>query len=303
MKTWSQLRTSPSGSIRSVLPALRELARVAVTEDVGEGDVSASIFPPSVRASALFLAKENGILSGIEMAQLVFQAVSENCRFKPLLRDGQEFAAGDLLAEIRGPLGALLTGERTALNFVQQLSGVATLTRRFVDAIGEGGPGIYDTRKTVPLLRWLQKRAVWHGGGRNHRFGLDDMAMLKNNHVDAAGGVAEAVALLRAGEAGKRRVPVCIEARDRAEAEAALRQRADIIMLDNMPPASMKRAVESLKRMAHDQGYPMPQIEISGGVTLANIVKMRGLPVDRISIGALTHSAPAVDISMRITQQ
>jgi nicotinate-nucleotide pyrophosphorylase (carboxylating) len=296
---WENLRANPSAPLSKVLPALRQLVREAVREDVGTGDVSAAIFEPGRRGTAVFLAKQDGVVSGIDVARLVFEEVDPACRFKVLLRNGARFAKRSALAEVRGPLASLLTAERTALNFVQQLSGVATLTAAFVEAIGNGGPGIYDTRKTVPLLRWLQKRAVLHGGGRNHRFGLDDMAMLKNNHIDAAGGVAAAVSLLRA-KPRTRTIPLCVEARDLKEATEALRERAKIIMLDNMSPGEMRRAAAVLRGEAASLRIPMPQIEISGGVSLKNIGKLRGLPMDRISIGALTHSAPAIDISLRI---
>lgn len=297
---WEQLRSDPSGSITQVLPALRRLVREAVREDVGRGDVSSCIFHRSMRGSGVFLAKQAGVVSGLEVASLVFEQVSPECQFRPLMKDGAHFKSGAVLAEVHGPLAALLTGERTSLNFLQQLSGVATLTSRFVKAIGKGGPGIYDTRKTVPLLRWLQKRAVWHGGGHNHRFGLDDMAMLKNNHVDTVGGVKAAVALLRARGFFRKGLRLCVEARNAGEALEALGEGANIIMLDNMAPTEMRRVVRMLQADAKRRGCDMPHIEVSGGVTLENIAKMRGLPVDRISIGALTHSAPAVDISLRI---
>lgn len=280
---------------------ISETVACALAEDIGCGDVSSAIFSGKEKAQARFIAKQSGVLSGTDLIKEVFCQLSPSIKVRLLKKDGERFAPKDVLAEVEGPLPLLLTGERLALNFLQQLSGVATLTRQFVDALPKDSPvGIYDTRKTVPLMRMLQKRAVVHGGGRNHRYGLDDMAMLKNNHIDAAGGVANAIARLRDSQRGSRkRVPVCIEARDLEEASQALVAGADIIMLDNMNARQVKSAVARLRALAQDKRLTMPQIEISGGITLKNLGTYANLPIDRISVGALTHSAPAVDISMR----
>ncbi len=280
---------------------LRRLVRAALAEDVGRGDVTAALVPPGTVGKARFVAKQAGVVSGLSVAAEVFRLIEPTARFRPLLKDGDRFAPGDVLAEVTASVRTLLTGERTALNFVQQLSGVATLTRRFVEALGNGSIGVYDTRKTVPLLRRLQKEAVVHGGGRNHRMGLHDMAMIKNNHVDACGGVGAAV--MRLGKSGffRKGLPLCIEVRDGAEAIEATAAGADIVMLDNMTPAGMRRAAALVAQTAKALGIRRPDLEVSGGVNLKTISRMRGLPIQRISVGAITHSAPAVDISLRIS--
>lgn len=249
------------------------------------------------------LAKQGGVLSGGDVVRAVYRQLDRTAKVRLLVKDGVHFKAGEILAEIEAPFSTLFSGERTALNFVQQLSGVATMTRAFVDALGAGARmGVYDTRKTTPLLRSLEKRAVVHGGGRNHRMGLYDMAMLKNNHIDAAGGVAEAMARLRATAAFRKnpRIPVCIEARDVKEALAAVAERAQIVMLDNMDSKRISDTVKEIRSFAKQRRLPVPQIEISGGITLERMKEVRRLPIDRVSVGALTHSAPAVDISLRI---
>lgn len=284
-------------------PGLRSLVAMALAEDVGTGDVTSALIPRKVRGEGIFLAKGAGVVSGMAAAREVFRQLAPRARFTVLLGDGASFVAGDILARVEGPYHRLLTGERTALNFLQQLSGVATLTRRHVGALGPGSRiGIYDTRKTVPLLRTLQKEAVVHGGGRNHRMGLFDMALIKNNHVDACGGVRGAVDLLaRDGFFARRpRLKLCVEARDDAEAVEAALAGADIVMLDNMDAAGIRRAVRLIGAAVARAGLPGPEIEVSGGVTPQTLRRMRDLPIDRVSVGGLTHSAPAVDISFRI---
>jgi nicotinate-nucleotide pyrophosphorylase (carboxylating) len=282
---------------------LRDTVNRALEEDLGPGDVTSAFFGPSARGRAFFLARQDGVVSGMEAAREVFRQLDRSCRFEVLVADGCAFRKGTVLARVEARVAALLSGERTALNLLQQLSGVATLTRRFVKALGRNRhTGIYDTRKTTPLLRVLEKQAVMHGGGRNHRMGLFDMAMLKNNHIDAAGGVAAAVR--RLAETGfyarKPRLQLCIEARDSREALEAMAARADILMLDNMGPSEVRETVKLVRAGARALNLPVPSIELSGGVTLKRMAQLRALPVDRISVGALTHSAPAVDISMRL---
>ena len=284
-------------------PALRSLVAMALAEDVGTGDVTSALILRKVRGEGIFLAKGAGVVSGMAAACEVFRQLAPRARFTVLLGDGASFVPGDILARVEGPYHLLLTGERTALNFLQQLSGVATLTRRHVEALGTGSRiGVYDTRKTVPLLRTLQKEAVLHGGGRNHRMGLFDMALIKNNHVDACGGVRGAVDLLaRDGFFARRpRLKLCVEARDDGEAVEAALAGADIVMLDNMNAAGIRRAVRLIGAAVARAGLPGPEIEVSGGVTPETLRRMRDLPIDRVSVGGLTHSAPAVDISFRI---
>lgn len=281
----------------------RRLAREALSEDIGNGDVTSALFGPEAQGTAFFLAKQSGVVSGMELVRAVFTHLDPNSRVTVKINDGQPFEKGDILAEVRAPVQVLLSGERVALNFLQRLSGVATVTRQFVDALGSGSAiRIVDTRKTTPLLRIVEKAAVVHGGGSNHRMRLDDMAMIKNNHVDRAGGVAEAVEALRATGFFDRKppLPLCIEARTANEALAAVHAGADIILLDNMSPAQAGQCAEQIASHAGEQNMERPLIEVSGGMTLAKIRRYRGLPIDRISVGALTHSAPALDIALRM---
>ena len=285
----------------------KALAAAALAEDVGRGDVTTAMFAPDARGTAVFLAKQAGVVSGLEVAKAVFRHMSPGARFTVLMADGTAFSAGDILAEVRAPMRALLTGERVALNFLQRLSGVATMTARHVAAAGDPAAGpdaavkIVDTRKTTPLLRLLEKTAVRHGGGHNHRMRLDDMAMLKNNHIDRAGSVAAAMQALRAAGFDQRRTPLAIEARDPAETAAAVEAGADLVLLDNMTPAQAAKCAALAARRAAERNLPAPQVEVSGGITLATIARYARIPgVHRISVGALTHSAPAIDISFRI---
>lgn len=298
-------RVSPNAAdTRGEKLCLRQLVSLALAEDIGTGDVTSAIFhDPPRKAVAFFLAKEGGRMSGGQVVREVFRQLDPSCRFTQLVPDGEDFSKGQQLVRIEGKLHALLSGERTALNFLQRLCGIATLTRQYVEALGKYADhiGIYDTRKTTPLLRSLEKEAVRDGGGRNHRFGLYDMVMLKNNHIDAAGGVAEAVRLLIArGDFIKRRLRVCIEARTAEEAKEALLSGADIIMLDNMDAPQIRACVRMLRRVCENTGLNMPEIEVSGGVTIEDVRRLRSLPIQRISVGRLTHSARALDISMRI---
>lgn len=302
----SRVSSRAAGEQRDRL-ALRHLVSLALAEDLGTGDVTSAIFrTPPRKALAFFLAKEGGRMSGGQVVKEVFRQLDPSCRFTQLVPDGEDFSQGQQLMRVEGKLYALLAGERTALNFLQRLCGIATLTREYVKALGKYADriGIYDTRKTTPVLRALEKKAVRDGGGHNHRFGLFDMVMLKNNHIDAAGGVAEAVRLLIAhGDFIRRRLPLCIEARSKEEAKEALLAGADIIMLDNMDAGQIRASVRELRRVCENTGLDMPEIEVSGGVTLEDIRRLRSLPIQRISVGRLTHSAPALDISMRLETQ
>ena len=284
---------------------LSELVRQALAEDIGPGDVSAAIFSAKEWGSGQILAKEAGVLSGSEVVDEVFRQLSKKSTVVWKRKNGQKFASGDTLAVISAPLPALLQGERTALNFLQHLCAVATLSRKFTEEIRKRSgrkvrPKIYDTRKTTPLLRALEKQAVADGGSSNHRFALFDMAMLKNNHLDAAGGISAAVERLNATGffALKPRRLLCVEARSSAEALAALKHRADIIMLDNMTPTQIEKTVGLLVNEAKKLKKRRPQIEISGGITLSNLHRYAKLPIDRISVGALTHSAGSLDIAL-----
>jgi nicotinate-nucleotide pyrophosphorylase (carboxylating) len=270
---------------------IREIVGRALAEDLGRGDLSSeAVFTPEAAGSAVILAKENGILAGMPVAEETFRLVDSNVVFKMCMQDGQEMSPGQTVAELRGPLLAILAGERVALNFLQRLSGIATLTRCFVRAVEDLPVQILDTRKTTPGLRILEKYAVRIGGGRNHRFGLYDGVILKDNHIAAAGGIESAV------ERARRSVPptikIEVEASSFQEVEAALRAGADLIMLDNMSLEQMREAVRRIGGRA--------RVEASGGVKIDTVRQVAETGVDYISVGALTHSAPAVDMSLEV---
>ncbi len=286
----------------------------ALREDVGTGDVtSEATVPAGARARARLVSKASGRIAGLAVFRRAFELCDPSCRFEALVTDGNSIEPGDEVARVEGGAYALLTAERTALNFVQRMSGIATLTRLFVDAVereagahgNDGGRDalagpvrILDTRKTNPGLRPFDKFAVRCGGGENHRYGLFDEAMVKNNHVDLAGRPLEDVVRdlrLRCGD----RFVITSEARDEAEAEAGVRGGADVVLLDNMSPERMSALVPKLRGLAAGRGRSL-ELEASGGVDLATISRIARTGVDRISIGALTHSAPALDLSLRL---
>lgn len=285
----------------------RRLARAALVEDIGPGDLASCIFSSRNRGRAILLAKADGILSGTALATATFKEISRAIRIEWHHTDGDPIKSGDTIATITGPMAGMLVGERVALNFLQHMSGIASLTQRYakIAVRGKHRPGIFDTRKTTPLLRAWEKKAVVDGGGHSHRYALYDMAMLKDNHIDAAGGISEAVALLKQNGFYKRRPPagLCIEVRTRAQAVEATWAGADIIMLDNMTPAQIRAAAMQIDIESSRMNTPAPQLEISGGITLKNLPRYANLPVQRISVGALTHSAPALDISMRYSEK
>jgi len=264
------------------------IVRRALDEDLPD-ITSEAIFESSDRGSARFLMKASGVLAGLAFAERTFAAIDSSASFVAKKKDGDDVAAGEVVAEVRGSVVGLLAGERTALNFMQRASGIATTTRRYVDAVRGTKAGIYDTRKTAPGLRALDKYAVRCGGGRNHRIGLYDMFLIKNNHVDRAGSITAAVDRIRSKGMPEK---IMVEVRNRAELDEALALRPDFILLDNMSTAEMRAAVE------HVAGA-VP-LEASGGITIDNVREFAETGVDRISIGALTHSVIALDISMRI---
>jgi len=273
--------------------ALRRAVAVALEEDLGHGDLTSPLcVPEGTQASAEIIAKEPGVLAGMAAAREVARQVDEAIRFEGLKQDSDPLEAGTVVARVSGPAPSLLAFERTALNFLQQLSGVATLTRAFVDRVAGTHTVVVDTRKTAPGLRALQKAAVVAGGGRNHRFGLYDAILIKDNHLRLAGGVANALRAARAGASFV--VKIEIEVTTPADAELAADLGADVIMLDNMTPEAVQ---ESLARI---NGRALT--EVSGNVTLETIRRYAQLGVDIISVGALTHSAPALDLSLEITQ-
>lgn len=267
---------------------IEKIARAALEEDIGWRDLTASILE-DVEAVGIVSAKEEGVLCGIQLARAVFKILQEDCLFNPFLEDGDPLAKGSIIAEIKGKARALLGGERVALNFLQHLSGIATLTRRFVEKIQGTKARILATRKTIPLLRALEKYAVEVGGGYPHRFALYDGILIKNNHIALIGDIKEAV------RRAKEMFPyqkIEIEAGNLEEVKEAIEAGADIILLDNMSVEELKEAV----RIA--QGKVM--LEASGGVSLDNVREIAETGVDFISIGALTHSAKAIDIHMEV---
>ncbi len=267
------------------------LAR-ALAEDLGAGDVTTRLTVPSTtRSAAVLIAREGGVAAGLPLFIQVFQRLDKRVKIRLRKRDGQSFKAGETLLTLRGPARALLGGERLALNLLQQLSGVATLTSRFVEAARRGGGAkVLDTRKTVPGLRLLQKYAVACGGGHNHRLGLDDAILIKDNHIKAAGSVAAAI---RACRLGAPRLKIECEVEDLRELEEALSAGADIVLLDNFSLPRLAQAVGRVRAF----GRPVLS-EASGGVDLKTIRAIAATGVDRISVGALTHSARALDLSL-----
>ncbi len=269
---------------------LPERIRMALREDLQEaGDVtSEAVFPADHRTCARIIAKETGVLSGGPVVARVFAEIDSTIQIEQLIADGERVSSGDLAFKFEGPTAKLLAAERTALNFLQRLSGIASLTARFVEA-ARGRISVCDTRKTTPLWRDLEKYAVKSGGGTNHRMGLYDMVMLKDTHADGAGGIEEA---LRRVASLRPRLQVAAEARTLAEVQAALDAKVDLLMLDNMTREMLREAINRI-----DGRIP---VEITGGVTLETIGELAELGVARVSVGALTHSAKALDFSMRI---
>lgn len=265
----------------------------ALTEDLGlRGDITTqATVAADVQASATFGARRAGVISGLEVARAAFAALDPSVVFEPLARDGDAVAAGTVAARVSGPARSLLAGERVALNFLCHMSGIATLTRGFVDAVAGTGARIVDTRKTTPGLRAFEKYAVRCGGGHNHRSGLFDAILIKDNHIVAAGGVEAAVAAARA-HAGHT-VKIEVEVGDLAELRAALKYPVDTVLLDNMAPQMLREAVGIVNGVA--------TTEASGGVTLETVRAIADSGVDLISIGALTHSAAILDLGLDFT--
>ena len=269
---------------------LERVAFAALAEDVGEGDVTTeATVDTDASGSADLVVREAGVVCGLDVAEAVFRAVEPELRFERLVDEGVVVAAGTAVARVAGPERGILTGERTALNFLARLSGIATLTRRYVDAVEGTGAAILDTRKTTPGLRVLEKHAVACGGGRNHRFGLDDGVLVKDNHLRAAGSVATAVERLRDATS----LPIEVECDTLEQVSEALAAGADAILLDNMAPDRLRAAVALAGGRA--------RLEASGGITLDNVRDVAETGVDEISIGALTHSARSLDVSLELT--
>jgi len=273
-----------------VVEAAKPLIELAVAEDIGPGDAtSEAVLPPELMLHGRIVAKEEGIVAGLPVAEAVFSRVSPDLCFTAHIQDGTRVGPGDLVAEVTGPGREMLAAERIALNFLQHLSGIATLTRAFVNAVAGTQAAILDTRKTHPGYRVLEKYAVRMGGGRNHRMSLHDMLLVKDNHIDAAGSITGAVEQARAAHPD---LPVEVEVRNLDELREVLLLDVDRIMLDNMSLEEMREAV----RLADGR----VELEASGNVNLERVAAIAATGVDYISVGALTHSAPALDLSMLV---
>jgi nicotinate-nucleotide pyrophosphorylase (carboxylating) len=271
-------------------PALyREVVRRALAEDLGWGDVTTeAIVPSELRARGVILSKCACVIAGLEVAAEAFSQLDPGCVFERKLKDGDRCEPGDIVAELRGQAASMLTAERTALNFLQRLSGIATLTRRFVEAAG-GTITVLDTRKTTPTLRALEKYAVRAGSGTNHRAGLDDGVLIKDNHIRLAGSVKAAVQLMKDADP---EMPIEVEAQSLEQVDEAVAAGADVILVDNLPLEAIREAVKRINGRA--------KVELSGGVTLDRMPALAKTGANYVSIGALTHSAPAADLSFEL---
>ena len=270
--------------------AAEPLIALAIPEDIGPGDAtSEAVLPDDARLQGRIFAKASGVVAGLPVAEAVFSRVDPALRFTAVVPDGTAVEPGDVVAEIEGPARTMLAAERTALNFLQRLSGIATLTRAFVDRVAGTGAVILDTRKTHPGYRVLEKYAVRMGGGQNHRMSLYDMILIKDNHIEAAGSITAAVERARAAFPD---LPVEVEVKNRDELDEALGLAVDRIMLDNMTLDQMGEAVQVAAGRT--------PLEASGNVDLERVAAIAATGVDYISIGALTHSAPALDLSMLV---
>lgn len=275
-----------------VSPQIERLIRDALDEDIGAGDLATmATISADARGKGLFRAKKDGVVAGLVLLDRIFYFIDHRVEVRLLVKDGTAVKSGMVVAEAEGPVRALLLAERTALNFLQQLSGTATLTSKLVAAVKDFPCKVLDTRKTTPGLRTLQKYAVRMGGGTNHRIGLYDAALVKDNHIEATGSIAEAVKAVRRHAPFMAKVEV--EAGNMTQVQEAIDAGADVIMLDNMNLAQMAEAVKVINKRAG--------VEASGGITLDSIRQVAETGVDFISSGALTHSAPVVDFNMKIT--
>lgn len=270
------------------------MIRIALAEDVRTGDVTSLwTIPDNQRETARLIAKEEGVLAGLPVIEMVFKELRADVNVTLFKKDGDTVQKGDLIAELEGPTRDLLTGERTLLNFIQQLSGVATVAHRFQEALKPGKTKVLDTRKTIPGFRTLQKYAVRVGGGSNHRMGLFDMVLVKDNHIAACGGVLEALAVVKKNNV--QNLMVEMEVENLEDLQKLLHQGVNVIMLDNMSNAMMAEAL----KMIRESGEKI-LVEGSGNMTLERAKEIATLGLDYISVGALTHSVKALDISMRI---
>ncbi|NCO83687.1 MAG: nicotinate-nucleotide diphosphorylase (carboxylating) [Nitrospirae bacterium CG_4_10_14_3_um_filter_44_29] len=275
--------------------SVSEIIRIALEEDIGNGDITtAFLIPEDSESRALIIAKENFVVAGIPFLKEVFNLFDGETKVDVFINDGSKVMKGDVIAEVSGRTRVLLSGERVSLNLLQRLSGIATLTNMFVEKVRGLHAKIVDTRKTTPGLRFMEKYAVRAGGGNNHRFGLFDGILIKDNHIEAVGSITEA---LRLASEGHHLAKIEVEVENLKELKEAVEEGADIVMLDNMSVKDMKEAVKIVHASKKDV-----ILEASGNVSLENVREVAETGVDLISIGALTHSATAVDISMKIVK-
>jgi len=278
----------------SAEPYLAGLLRTALKEDIGKSDVTTeSLIPKKMRVKAVLRAKQDCIICGVAIAGLVFKAVDKNIKFNPRVNDGQKIKRNKIIATLYGNARGILSAERVALNFLSLLCGIATETRQYVDKVRPYKVKIVDTRKTIPGLRILEKYAVRIGGGFNHRFSLDEMIIIKDNHLKITGGYAKLTKI-------KHRLLIEAEVNNLKEFKQALKIKPDIIMLDNMDSADIKKAVGMRNNLCANPANPLPKLEASGGITLKNVKQAAACGVDMISIGALTHSLTSVDMALDI---
>lgn len=276
---------------KNALKAARKLIAIALKDDVGDGDITTdNIVPAEIKRKAKMVAKADGVIAGLPVAEMVFKKLDPEIVWKPIVDEGAKVKKGDVLVEFYGSYRALLTGERTALNFLQRLSGIATMSAKYADAVKDFQTVILDTRKTLPGFNKLDKYAVKTGGANNHRIGLHDMVMIKDNHIEVAGGITAAVKAVRAKI--DHSIKIEVETTTLEQVQEALDVKVDIIMLDNMDLETMRKGVELIAGRA--------KVEASGNITLERLRDVAATGVDYISIGALTHSVTALDISQRI---
>jgi len=276
---------------KKVKEAAHILIDLALKDDVGDGDITTNnIVPSEIKRKAKMVAKTDGVVAGLPVAEMVFRKLDPDLIWNELTPDGSKVKKGDVMVEFEGSYRALLTGERTALNFLQRLSGIATMSAKYADAVKDFQTVILDTRKTLPGFNKLDKYAVKTGGASNHRHGLHDMAMIKDNHIQVAGGITAAVKAVRSSV--DHGIKIEVETTTLAQVQEAIDARADIIMLDNMDIETMRKGVELIAGRA--------KVEASGNITLERLRDIAATGVDYISIGALTHSVSAMDISQRI---
>jgi len=278
---------------------LDKIISLALEEDSVLNDItSKNIISKDIRATAVLMAKCPGIVCGIDVFKRVFIKLNKDFVFSVIKNDGQKVKKGDIILKMEGPAYQLLCGERTALNFIQKLSGIATMTSRFVDIVKNTNTKIYDTRKTIPGFRYISKYAVRCGGGTNHRMSLSDMVLIKDNHLKLIDNLTEKIKTIRKKHKG---ILIQVECETKKHVHDALAAKADLIMLDNMKKTQLKKMVSFIRNNSTKEYRP--EIEISGGVNLKTIKDYAKLGIDRISIGMLTHSAPSLDISLKIKVQ